>query len=149
MKEIGLQPTSTGMADGKETGQHMSHLIVKKGPYTLGYAKLKASGVQLNWPTLHGARASWTLAGGFEPRDPKPAMALSPLCFKSLSDCDTGGGPATLSSGAPLNEVQSFRKSIPIVVAFRVARDRKKLPIAVDLDLLNDVDVGHGSTSWA
>jgi hypothetical protein len=51
MKEIGLQPTSTGMADGKETGQHMSHLIVKKGPYTLGYAKLKASGVQLNWPT--------------------------------------------------------------------------------------------------
>src|SRR5438874_1682352 len=25
MKEIGLQPTSTGLAGGKETGQHMTH----------------------------------------------------------------------------------------------------------------------------
>jgi alpha-D-ribose 1-methylphosphonate 5-triphosphate synthase subunit PhnH len=71
------------------------------------------------------------------------------LRFQSLSDRDACGGAATLSTGAPLNEVQSFGKSIPIVVAFRVARNRQQFPIAVDLDLLNDVDAGHGSTSWA
>ena len=76
-------------------------------------------------------------------------MALSSLCFESLSSGDAGGGAAALSTGAPLNEVQTFSKSVPVVVPFPVARNREQLPIAVDLDLLNDVDARHGSTSWA
>lgn len=31
MEEIGLTPTSTGDADGKRTGQHMTHIIMKDG----------------------------------------------------------------------------------------------------------------------
>src|SRR6516162_9430883 len=90
-------------------------------------------------------------AGGFESRDPKPAafefMALSSLCFESLRGGHAGGSAAALSAGAPFDQVQSFGKNVPIVVAFGVARNREQLPIAVGLDLLNDVDVGHGSTS--
>ena len=76
-------------------------------------------------------------------------MALASLCFESLRSGDAGGSAAALSTSPPLNKVQSFRKSIPVEVPFRIARNREKLPFAVDLDLLNDVDVGHGSTSWA
>jgi hypothetical protein len=93
-------------------------------------------------------------ARGFEARNPKPAafefMALSSLCFESLRSGDAGGSAAALSTGPPLNEVQSFRESIPVVVAFGVARNREQLPIAVDLDFLirqknSWVDSGSGS----
>jgi predicted SprT family Zn-dependent metalloprotease len=49
MKEIGLQPTSTGKPGGKETGQSVTHIIVPGGPYARAYAKLKATGFQLHW----------------------------------------------------------------------------------------------------
>jgi predicted SprT family Zn-dependent metalloprotease len=52
MKEIGLQPTSTGEAGGKETGQHVSHYIVTGGPYAKAYAKLKARGFKLRWQSV-------------------------------------------------------------------------------------------------
>src|SRR5208283_6170606 len=44
MKEIGLQPSDTGAANGKETGQKMTHYIIKGGAYAKAYAKLKARG---------------------------------------------------------------------------------------------------------
>ena len=49
MKEIGLQPTSTGAAGGKETGQSVTHYIIPEGPYARAYAKLAATGFQLHW----------------------------------------------------------------------------------------------------
>src|SRR5438105_2346641 len=49
MKEIGWQPTQTGMAGGKETGQSVTHYIMPGGPYSRTYAKLKATGFQLHW----------------------------------------------------------------------------------------------------
>lgn len=49
MKEIGLQPSTTGEPGGKETGQHVTHYIVPGGPYAKAYAKLKARGLQLHW----------------------------------------------------------------------------------------------------
>jgi hypothetical protein len=42
MKEVGLQPSSTGMVGGKETGQSMSHYIIPRGPYATSFAKLAA-----------------------------------------------------------------------------------------------------------
>jgi predicted SprT family Zn-dependent metalloprotease len=48
MKTIGLQPSSTGMVGGKETGQHMSHYIIPGGPFERAYAKLAATGWKLN-----------------------------------------------------------------------------------------------------
>ena len=48
MKAIGLQPSSTGMVGGKETGQRMSDYVVPGGPFTKAFAKLAANGWKLN-----------------------------------------------------------------------------------------------------
>jgi predicted SprT family Zn-dependent metalloprotease len=49
MREIGLQPSSTGEPGGKETGQTVSHYILPGGRYAKAYAKLAARGFQLHW----------------------------------------------------------------------------------------------------
>jgi hypothetical protein len=43
MKLIGLQPSSTGMVGGKETGQHMDHYIIPGGRFEQVYDILAAS----------------------------------------------------------------------------------------------------------
>jgi ribosomal protein S27AE len=60
MREIGLQPSSTGEEGGKETGQSVSHYIIPEGRYAKAYAKLAASGFQLHWqsaPASGGGKA--------------------------------------------------------------------------------------------
>jgi hypothetical protein len=49
MREIGLQPSTTGEPGGKETGQSVTHYIIPAGPYAQAFAKLKATGFQLQW----------------------------------------------------------------------------------------------------
>jgi len=61
MKEIGLQPSTTGSPGGKETGQSVTHYIVDGGAYANAYGKLKERGFQLHWesaPGEEGARAN-------------------------------------------------------------------------------------------
>lgn len=48
MRSIGLQPTSTGAVGGKETGQHMTHMIVPGGPFEQSFDRLEATGWKLN-----------------------------------------------------------------------------------------------------
>ena len=48
MKENGLQPTSTGMVGGRETGQHMDHLIIPGGRFEQSYDRLAVSKWRLN-----------------------------------------------------------------------------------------------------
>src|SRR5262249_16631685 len=57
MKAVGLQPTSTGMVGGKETGQKMSDYVIPGGPFTQAFAKLAASGWKLNLQSAHRAGA--------------------------------------------------------------------------------------------
>jgi hypothetical protein len=52
MREVGLQPTSTGDSGGMETGQSITHYIIPEGLYAKAYAKLAASGYQLHWQSL-------------------------------------------------------------------------------------------------
>jgi SprT-like family protein len=52
MREVGLQPTSTGEQGGKETGQAVTHYILPDGKYTQSFAKLAESGFQLRWQSL-------------------------------------------------------------------------------------------------
>jgi len=52
MREIGLQPSSTGEEGGKETGQSMSHYIIPDGRYAKAYAKLAAQGFTLHWQSV-------------------------------------------------------------------------------------------------
>ena len=52
MREVGLQPTTTGKEGGAETGQAVTHYILPQGRYETAYAKLAATGLQLNWQSL-------------------------------------------------------------------------------------------------
>jgi predicted SprT family Zn-dependent metalloprotease len=49
MREIGLQPTTTGGADGKETGQSVTHFVIKGGPFQRAYNALAKKGIKLHW----------------------------------------------------------------------------------------------------
>jgi predicted SprT family Zn-dependent metalloprotease len=49
MEALGLMPTSTGDADGKRTGQRVTHYIIRSGSYDTTYAKLQKRGFALNW----------------------------------------------------------------------------------------------------
>jgi hypothetical protein len=53
MKAIGLQPSSTGMVGGKETGQKMKDYIIPDGSFTKAFAKLAATGWRLNLQSAH------------------------------------------------------------------------------------------------
>lgn len=52
MKQIGLYPSSTGLPDGKETGQHMSHYTIKNGPFQSASKSLLSDGFSLAWGEL-------------------------------------------------------------------------------------------------
>jgi hypothetical protein len=52
MKEIGLQPSSTGEEGGRETGQSVSHFIILEGRFAQASAKLAAGGFQLHWQSM-------------------------------------------------------------------------------------------------
>jgi len=49
MREIGLEPSTTGLPGGEETGQSVSHYIISGGRYAKAYAKLQTRGFQLHW----------------------------------------------------------------------------------------------------
>jgi hypothetical protein len=57
MKAIGLQPSISGMVGGKETGQQMSHYIIRGGPFIRSYDKLAATGWKLNLQSASGRAA--------------------------------------------------------------------------------------------
>jgi hypothetical protein len=56
MREIGLQPTSTGEPGGMETGQSMTHYILPEGRYAKAYAKLAMTGLALHWQSIPAVR---------------------------------------------------------------------------------------------
>ena len=59
MKEVGLQPTTTGRPGGQEIGQSVTHYILPGGAYATAYAKLQATGFQLHWEsTPEGEQAA-------------------------------------------------------------------------------------------
>lgn len=51
MKEIGLQPSTTGEPGGKETGQNCSHYIMERGPFAIAAASFLEKGFIL-WGDL-------------------------------------------------------------------------------------------------
>ena len=53
MKAVGLQPSSTGMVGGRETGQRMSHYIIAGGAFEQSYDRLAASNWRLNLESAH------------------------------------------------------------------------------------------------
>ena len=49
MKDIGLQPTDTGMEGGKETGDRMSHMIMPGGAFQRAAKDLVVQGFAIPW----------------------------------------------------------------------------------------------------
>lgn len=59
MIEVGLMPSDTGEPDGKQTGQHMTHYIIKGGAFDRAAEELLATRFRLNWQSAAwGARPS-------------------------------------------------------------------------------------------
>ena len=52
MREVGLQPTSTGESGGKETGQAVTHFVIPDGRYSKAYARLAETGFALHWQSI-------------------------------------------------------------------------------------------------
>ena len=71
-------------------------------------------------------------------------VPFAALCFECLRRGDAGRLPAAFPAGAPLDKIQTVGQRISVVVAFGVAGNGKELPVAVDLDFLDDVDTRHG-----
>jgi SprT-like family len=111
MKEIGLQPSTTGQPGGKETGQSVTHYIVPGGPYAKAYAKLKATGFQLHWQSApQGAAARAKKASKTKFTCPecgqnawaKPdALLLCGACYED------GDGEIILMLAEPLEEAEA------------------------------------------
>jgi predicted SprT family Zn-dependent metalloprotease len=100
MKEIGLQPTTTGDSTGKETGQRVTHMIIPGGRYAVAYAKLAATGFRLNWQSLPFAeerkkkaasKTKYTCEGCGTNAWAKPDTAL--ICGTCYEDEDENGDP--------------------------------------------------------
>jgi hypothetical protein len=71
-------------------------------------------------------------------------VPLAALRFECLRRGDTGRLSLAFSASAPFDQIQTLGQRVPIIVTFNVAGNGKELPVAVDFDLLDDVDVGHG-----
>lgn len=54
MKAIGLIPTSTGAPGGKETGEKVTHMIARGGPFERVCDRLIKAGLVLVWHDPHG-----------------------------------------------------------------------------------------------
>lgn len=54
MVEVGLMPSDTGAPDGKQTGQHMTHYIIKDGVFDRAADELLATSFRLNWQSAVG-----------------------------------------------------------------------------------------------
>ncbi len=52
MKEIGLQPTSTGEEGGKETGYKVHHLVIPGGPFEKAARRIEGGGHVIPWVEL-------------------------------------------------------------------------------------------------
>jgi len=71
MHEIGLHPSSTAEPGGKETGQKVSHYIIKGGPFEVEATKLIESGkFQSVWVDVEGF-----LMAGIDPKSPMGKLA--------------------------------------------------------------------------
>lgn len=55
MTAIGLEPSSTGMPDGKRTGEKVTHYIIKGGPFDVFCDELLATGDFVSWFDRHSA----------------------------------------------------------------------------------------------
>ena len=87
MKAIGLQPISTGMVGGKETGQRMRDYPIPGGPFAKAFAELAATGWKLNLQSAHRG-------GEARRRRHSKTKFTCPLAVRMLGASPTSPSPA-------------------------------------------------------
>jgi hypothetical protein len=101
MKENGLQPSSTGMVGGKETGQKVSDYIIPDGRFARAFAKLASTGWKLNLqsaahsgkPASPNSKQKFTCPGCGQNAWGKPDLAIDcRLCGLPMQDASLRGG---------------------------------------------------------
>ena len=73
MKEVGLQPSSTGAPGGKEVGQKMADYSIEGGLFAKATAKLVEKGFSLSWVDVG-------LSASAKPKKPTRIKYTCPDC---------------------------------------------------------------------
>jgi hypothetical protein len=111
MKAVGLQPSSTGMVGGKETGQRMLDYVLPDGPFSTAFAALAASGWRLNLQST-----------------PRPGAQGNPSASKTKFSCVGCGQNAWGKPDLAIACIPCGRQMTPVpppVVAARRAYERE------------------------
>lgn len=90
MKAVGLQPSSTGLPGGKETGERVDHFIAPDGRFIMAARKLLATGWVLTWLDRYPEciRSGGDGSGGVAEGVPMLPVALTPAPLEAAQDLD-------------------------------------------------------------
>lgn len=122
MTAIGLEPSSTGMPDGKRTGEKVTHYIIKGGPFDVFCDELLATGDFVSWFDRHsavdGELNHYVHTGG--PVAPSSEQSAEPPADTSEGDSHTAPAqqPVAVSSATAATPA----KSAPAPVAAPVGK---------------------------
>jgi hypothetical protein len=141
MKTIGLQPSSTGMVGGKETGQRMMDYIIPDGPFSTAFARLAATGWALNLQSAHqqgsrttpNSKTKFTCAACGQNAWGRPDLAIMcEPCGLTMRPANTAAPslepPAPLE-GLPWQPVRTTSTAARLIVTHEVIQ-RRDQPIA-------------------
>lgn len=131
MKSVGLYPSNTGKYGGKETGQQMSHYIIKGGRFDVACDELLSNEFKLSWydryPPCSPMDLDIPLPSSFlvstvaiTPKRPKP------ICLDDLDDLDDDG---------VVTELGATRVDLILVTNPTNADADKSIPVDIGSDL--------------
>lgn len=91
MREVGLEPSSTGLPSGKDTGQSVSHYIQPDGPFIKACRELLAQGFELQWFDRHVPRAPVAAEARQEAlKEAGVAVEVSPVPVQEIAPLPEG-----------------------------------------------------------
>ena len=121
MREVGLEPSNTGLPNGKDTGQSVSHYIQPDGRFMKACKELVATGFELPWVDRH------------VPRMPETAVQDRQEALKEA-------GIVVEVSPPPVEVIEPLPEGKSVTVA---------LPPKKEVDRVMYVCAGCGVKAWA
>lgn len=108
MREIGLEPSSTGLPGGKDTGQHVSHYIRPNGLFIKVCRELVLGGFRLQWFDRHVPRAPVNFQDRQEGLE-KAGMAVEISAPPIYALADLAAGSTLVVQPPPVKTVDRIR----------------------------------------
>ena len=100
MLEVGLEPSSTGLPGGKQTGTTVSHYILPGGRYVTACRELLGEGFEIPWYDRHVPRATDAAQMRQKLQKAGVAVPVSPAPMEVLTFLETGE-KAVIEPAAP------------------------------------------------